>query len=263
MIYGIPTLMEFTDVRDLAKFCADHEFDFMEMNMTFPWFQTGTLSVQNLLRLKKQYGIGLTLHLHDQFNPFEFSAEMRQAHLDNFRFAAETAAGLDISRLTMHLLPGTYSSVNGEKKYLYDYLKTAYLDHVRTFRYLADRLLGNSDTVICIENTTGFHSFQQEAIDLLLESEHFGLTFDIGHNYKAGGGDEGFILAHEQKIRHFHIHDCSLRSNHLAFGAGGLDLVRYLKMAGSLDCPVVAEVKESSALVQSKQYLIEHGLWRR
>ena len=37
--------------------------------------------------------------------------------------------------------------------------------------------------------------------------------------------------------------------------------MRYLNMARSHDCPVVAEVKESSALIQSKAYLIGHDLW--
>ena len=261
MIYGIPTLMELSDAGDLAHFCAEQGFAFMEMNMTFPWFQQGTLSARRLRELKKETGIGLTIHLHDQFNPFEFSPEMRQAHLENYRFAAEIARELDIPLMTMHLLPGTYSSISGEKKYLYAHLRHLYLDHVRAFRHFADTLLEGTDVLTCIENTTGFLPFQQEAVDLLLESEHFGLTFDIGHNYKAGGGDEHFILAHAEKLRHFHIHDCSLRSNHLAFGAGGLDLVRYLNMARSADCPVVAEVKESSALIQSKAYLIGHNLW--
>ena len=35
MNYGIPTLMEFSDIEDLARFCAEHGFGFMEMNMTF------------------------------------------------------------------------------------------------------------------------------------------------------------------------------------------------------------------------------------
>ncbi|MBQ9009186.1 MAG: sugar phosphate isomerase/epimerase [Clostridia bacterium] len=263
MIYGIPSLLEFPTARDLAEFCAEHEFDFMEMNMTFPWFQAGVLSIPTLRELKQRYGIGLTIHLHDQFNPFEFSPELRQAHLDLFRFAAEVATQLDITRMTMHLMPGTYSTVNGEKKYLYEFLEPTYLHYVQTFGRFADNLLRDTDTLVCIENTTGFRPFHQDAIDLLLESDHFGLTFDIGHNYKAGGSDEAFILAHDRKLRHFHIHDCSFSSNHLAFGAGGLDLMRYLDMARSHDCSVVAEVKESSALVQSKDYLIRHGCWNR
>ncbi|MBQ8092322.1 MAG: sugar phosphate isomerase/epimerase [Clostridia bacterium] len=261
MNYGIPTLMEFPDIEDLAAFCRNHGFSFIEMNMTFPWFQMGSVTAERLRDLKNKYGIGLTIHLHDQVNPFEFSPEMRRGHLENIQFAMELADALDITRLTMHLIPGTYSSINGKKKYLYEQCKDHYLDLVQAFIRFADKSLDGSSTLICLENTGGFLPFQREAIDLMLQSDHFGLTFDIGHNYKAGGGDEAFILVHDQKLKHFHIHDCSLKSNHLAFGAAGLDLVRYLKMAESYGCSVVAEVKESSALLQSKKYLMDHKLW--
>ncbi len=261
MNYGIPTLMEFPDIDLLAAFCAEHGFGFMEMNMTFPWFQMDAVSADRLLSLKRKYGIGLTIHLHDQVNPFEFSPEMRRGHLENVDFALKLARALDISRLTMHLQPGTYSSMNGKKVYLYEHCRDRYLELVLAFRQFVEDRLQGMDAAVCIENTCGFLPFQQEGIDLMLRSEHFGLTFDIGHNYKAGGGDEAFILARAQKLKHFHIHDCSLRANHLAFGAGGLDLPRYLKMASSCGCSVVAEVKESSALIQSKAYLQNHSLW--
>ncbi len=261
MNLGIPTLMEFSDINELARFCSDHGFGFIEMNMTFPWFQMNAVNPDCLQKLKKQYGIALTIHLHDQVNPFEFSPEMRKGSIENIRFAIKLAEALSINKLTMHLQPGTYSSVNGKKKYLYEHCKDHYLELVLTFRSFVDEMLQGKDVSICIENTSGFLPVQKEAIELMLQSEHFGLTFDIGHNYKAGGGDESFILMHDNKLKHFHIHDCSIKSNHLAFGAGGLDLPRYLKMAEYYGCSAVAEVKESSALLRSKEYLVNHSLW--
>lgn len=261
MIYGIPTLMEFPDIGELAKFCADHGFGFVEMNMTFPWFQADAIQADRIRALKNAYGIGFTIHLHDQVNPFEFSPEMRRGSLENVRYAMKLAGELEIPRLSMHLQPGTYSSVNGKKTYLYEQCKERYLDHVCSFRSLAEEMLKGSCSIICIENTSGYLPFQQEAIELLLQSGQFGLTFDIGHSHKAGDHDEQYILAHDKKLRHFHIHDCSSKSNHLAFGAGELDLHRYLKMADQYDATVVAEVKESGALIRSKDYLKQNGLW--
>ena len=87
MIYGIPTLMEYSDNAVLFRFCAEQGYRFAEMNMTFPWFQPDVLSAAPLRALAKEYGIGLTIHLHDQVNPFEFSPEMRRAHLENVDFA--------------------------------------------------------------------------------------------------------------------------------------------------------------------------------
>ena len=261
MDYGIPTLLEFSDVSALARFCADNGFEFVEMNMTFPWFQMGAIDAEQIRTMKKRYGISFTIHLHDQVNPFEFSPELRRGSLENIRFAMELACELDMPRITMHLVAGTYSSINEKKTYLCEHCKDLYLDHVRAFtRIVEDNLKGHSP-LLCIENTSGFQPFQQEAVELMLKSDQFGLTFDIGHSYKAGGSDEQFILAHADKLRHFHIHDCSIKANHLAFGAGGLDLPRYLNLAEKNDCSVVVEVKESGALLRSKAYLIEHSLW--
>ncbi len=253
--------MEFPEAGALARFCAEQGFAFAEINMTFPWFQAGAVGADALRALKKEYGVGFTIHLHDQVNPFEFSPELRKGSLENLRFAMETSCGAGISRLTMHLQPGTYASVNGKKTYLYEQCRDRYLALVGDFVRFAEETLQGSNALICIENTSGFLPFQREAIDLMLRSPRFGLTFDIGHSFKAGGGDEPFILSHEDRLRHFHIHDCSFKANHLAFGDGGLDLTRYLRLAERLGCAAVAEVKESGALIRSREYLAEKGLW--
>lgn len=261
MIYGIPTLMEYSDIDTLACFCAEHGFGFVEMNTTFPWFQPDHINADIILRLKEKYGVDFTVHLHDQVNPFEFSPEMRRGCLENVLWVLKLARELNLPRINMHLLPGTYSTINGTKTYLYDYCLETYLGYVGEFRELVEKELRNSDTVFCIENTSGFKPFHKQAVQLLLESERFALTFDIGHSFRVGGTDESFILDYKDRIRHFHIHDCDVKANHLGFGEGQLDLVRYLRMAKELDATVVAEVKESGALLRSKEYMIRNGLW--
>ena len=260
MICGIPTLMEFSDAEVLTRFCAEQGFDFVEMNMTFPWFQPDRITPNAIRLLKQRYGVEFTVHLHDQVNPFEFSPDIRQGCLENAVWAMRLARELDLSRLNMHLMPGTYSSINGVKTYLYAFCEDIYLGHVRAFRDLAEKELEGCDTVFCIENTSGFHPFQKKAIEQLLESERIGLTFDIGHSFRTGGKDELFILEHKDRLRHFHIHDCSENANHLGFGEGQLDLARYLNMAKDLGSTVVAEVKESRALLRSREYMIRCGL---
>ena len=262
MTYGIPTLMEFDDISVLSRFCSENGYAFVEMNMTFPWFQPGAVDADRLRALAERDGIQWTIHLHDRVDPFEFSPEMRQAYLENVRFALSLGRALGMPRLNMHLMPGTYSAVNGKKVYLYGQCRERYLDHVRAFRDLVDQALRGTDTVFCIENTSGFLDFQREAIEILLGSPVFGLTFDIGHSFKSGGQDETYILTHRDRLRHFHLHDCSMKSNHLGFGMGGLDIPRYAALAAELDCTAVAEVKESGELTRSKAYLIERNLWQ-
>nr|AHF25623.1 xylose isomerase domain-containing protein [uncultured bacterium Contigcl_23] len=262
MICGIPTLMEYSDPDVLAAFCAEQGFGFVEMNMTFPWFQPGCLAADTVRTLSRKYGIGFTLHLHDQVNPFEFSPDIRQGFLENVRWAMRFARELNLPRITMHLLPGTYSSINGVKTYLCAHCQDTYLGCVRAFRDLVGKELSGCSTVFCIENTSGFLPFHRQAVRMLLESERFGLTFDIGHSFRSGGADERFILEHKNRICHFHIHDCDVKANHLGFGEGQLDVARYLKLAEGLGATVVAEVKESGALIRSRQYMIRNQLWK-
>ncbi len=261
MIYGIPTLMEYSDIDVLTRFCAEHGFGFVEMNMTFPWFQPDRITRDTIRLLKQKYGVDFTVHLHDQVNPFEFSPDMRQGCLENVVWAMRLARELDLPRLNMHMMTGTYSTINGVKTYLYAHCEDIYLGLVRAFGELVEQELKGSDTVFCIENTSGFLPFQKKAVELLLGSKRFGLTFDVGHSFRTNGNDERFLLEHRDRICHFHIHDCSEKANHLGFGEGQLDLVRYLNMAKELDSTVVAEVKESCALLRSREYLIRNSLW--
>lgn len=135
-----------------------------------------------------------------------------------------------------------------------------YLSYVRDFVALVeDKLKDMQDVVFCIENTSGFKTYHRHAIELMLASPVFGLTFYIGHNYKASEDDESFILSHADKLRHFHIHDGTAKSNHVALGDGVLDIDRYIKKAERFDCPIVIEVKESSSLRSSLNYMNNHG----
>ena len=205
------------------------------------------------------------MSLHDraaQFAPFAALSgydDMVTAHLENVRFALDLACALDMPRLNMHLLPGTYSSVNGVKSYLYAYCRGRYLDCVRAFRDLVAARLRGRDTVFCLENTSGWLPFQHEAVEILLEAPCFGLTFDVGHDFRIGGRDEAFILSHQDRLRHFHIHDCDGRANHLALGDGRVDVPRFLRLADRLNATALIEVKESGALIRSAEYLRKNG----
>ena len=81
MKYGMPSLIEFRTVEEHVRFCAEHGLDFYELNLAFPWFQSDKLDVDELVRLKKQYGIDYTVHFHDEINPFDFAPELRAGAL--------------------------------------------------------------------------------------------------------------------------------------------------------------------------------------
>lgn len=260
MIFGMPSLIEFRTVEEHARFCAEYDLVFFELNLALPWFQSDKIDPDELLKIKERYGIDYTVHFHDEINPFDFCPEMRAGCRDNVSYVLDLARHIGAKRVNMHLLNGTYSAVNGQKVYAYGLCEEEYLGFVRTFIDMVEKKMsGMDDCIFCIENTSGFRFYHKHAIELMLKSPVFGLTFDIGHNYKASEDDESFILEHSDRLRHFHIHDVTAKSNHVALGTGVLDVDRYLEMARKFDCPAVIEVKESSSLSSSLNYMKNHG----
>lgn len=120
---------------------------------------------------------------------------------------------------------------------------------------MCETAIGNCGIRICIENCDGFRNFQKEALDILLESPVFGLTFDIGHNHGSGGVDEPYIMAREGLLCHMHMHDALGKKNHLALGTGEMDIRKYLLLAEKQNCRVVLETKTVQGLKQSVQWL--------
>ncbi len=261
MKFGTPSLIEFHSLEENVRFCARSGLSFFEMNLTFPWFQSDKIDPSKMVALKEEYGIDYTLHFHDQLNPFDFSPELRRGSIDNVLYGLDLARKVGAKGITMHMINGTYSAVNGVKVYAYDVCEDEYLSNVRSFVDICASEMDGMDATFNIENTKGFMSYQKDAIETMLQNPHFGLTFDIGHNYKASVDDEAFILAHGDRIRHFHIHDVNEKSNHIALGTGIIDMEKYLAMLGRYNCTTVIEVKESRALLESIEFLKDHGVF--
>ena len=88
------------------------------------------------------------------------------------------------------------------------------------------RILVEPEPGLLIENSTQFLELFRH-----LDSEVFGLNFDVGHFFCVG--EEPAVLIQELKnvIHHFHIEDIatSRRHHHLLLGDGAIDLPRVLE----------------------------------
>ncbi len=117
--------------------------------------------------------------------------------------------------------------------------------------------IGGSGIMMAVENTDGFRDYEKVAIAYLLESPEFGLTWDIGHSKAIREADISFLMEHQDKLIHFHIHDGTETPprNHLALGDGEIDLDARLKLAAERNARCVLETKTISALKQSVRWL--------
>ena len=123
------------------------------------------------------------------------------------------------------------------------------------FRDRCGEAAGGSDVKICIENSDGYTDFQIEALDILLESPAFGLTYDIGHDHAINGQDEPVILRRREKLVHFHFHDAQGKKNHLPLGTGEIDLTEKLRLAEAGNSRIVLETKTIEGLRRSAGWL--------
>lgn len=252
---GMPTLIELASFEENAALCAELGLDFVELNMNLPIFQPGRMDTEKLRKIADRYGVGVTVHLDEnldvcEFNPYVAEAYRRTA-VESIGLAKELGAPL----LNMHLSKGVYFTLPDQKVFLYDTYSGEYIESMRRFASVCGEAAG--DVQILIENTSGFTDFHREALEMLLESPVFGLTFDVGHNHGCGDRDEAFIRAHKAKLRHMHLHDALGKRDHLALGSGELDLEGYLDLACETDSSVVVEVKTVTGLRQSMEWIKE------
>ena len=137
------------------------------------------------------------------------------------------------------------------------------LKHILHFRRMCEEWIGGADIRIAVENTDGFRDYERRAIEGLLASGCFVLTWDIGHSKAARETDLPFILSHKDRLRHFHIHDGKENppKNHLALGDGEIDLKARLSLADECGASCVLETKTVEALRKSVAWLKAEGVW--
>ena len=255
MFWGIPTLIENNSIDESINLCKKLGFNFIELNMNLPQYQLENIDVEKLNRLKEENNIFYTIHLDENLNVSDFNSYVANAYLKTVLDTIKIANLLDVKIINMHLSKGVYFTLPDKKVYLFEKYRENYLQSITSFRNTIEKKLKNTDIKICIENTNGYTDFQIQAIDILLQSSFFALTFDIGHNHCIGGNDEKIIMERETKLSHIHLHDAQDKKDHLALGTGTVNVEKYIKLAKNHNCTVVLETKTVDALKKSVEWL--------
>ena len=272
MQFGMPTLIENRTLEENVELCRSLGLKFIELNMNFPEYQTDRLEdTDTLLRLAEKAGIYYTIHLDENLNIADFNHLVSDAYLETVRRSVEVAKKLLCLRdrfgegsrpltLNMHMHHGIFITLPDRKVQMYDRDFDTYLASFARFRSLCGEWIGDSDIMIAVENTDGFREYEKKAIDFLLESPKFGLTWDIGHSKAVGEKDVPFLLERKDRLIHFHIHDGTETppKNHLALGDGEIDLKERLQLAEERNARCVLETKTIAALKKSVRWLGEN-----
>lgn len=259
MQFGMPTLIEIRQLEDTMELCRELGLDFVELNMNLPDYQTDRLKdIGSFLERKERYQIGYTIHLDENLNVCDFNTDVAEAYLRTVKRTIAAAKALGAPIINMHMNHGVYFTLPDRKVELFAVYQQEYRNAWKRFRRMCEEEIGDADIRICIENTDGYRDYEREAICYLLESPVFGLTWDIGHSHSVQNIDEPFLMEHEERLYHFHIHDASGEKNHRALGTGEIDLPQRLRIAEKHCCRCVLETKTVKALRQSMEWLKEY-----
>lgn len=262
IIFGMPTLIEKSSARENAELCARLGLRFVELNMNLPEYQVPEIEKTDALRaLAEEMGIFWTIHLDENLNIADFNPLVAEAYRETVRRTIRLARELKAPVINMHLHHGIYITLPDRKVMMYERNRKEYLEAFRLFREMCEETVGDSPIRITVENTDGFREYEKETVELLLDSPVFGLTWDIGHSRAVKEKDEPFLMAHEENLTHFHIHDGTAEPprNHLALGDGEIDLDGRLDLARKHGCRCVLETKTVDALEKSVAWLKERG----
>ena len=269
MQFGMPTLIENHTLEENAALCEALGLRFIELNMNFPEYQVDRLEqTDELVRIAEQHHLYYTVHLDENLNIADFNPLVTKAYLETVRRTILAAKALLPLRdrygdpaqpltLNMHMHHGIYITLPDRKVQMYERNFETYIQSFAVFRSLCEEWIGDSSIMMAVENTDGFRDYEKKMIAYLLESKKFGLTWDIGHSKAIREADVSFLMEHQDKLIHFHIHDGTETPprNHLTLGDGEIDLDARLKLAAERNARCVLETKTISALKQSVRWL--------
>lgn len=256
----MPTLIENTSLEDCCVLCSRLELQFVELNLNFPQYQLEFLQADVLQSLMQKYGVYFTLHLDENMNVADFNPLVADAYKKTAYQALELAKKIRMPILNMHFSNGIYITLPEKRCFLFDEYYDNFAASLADFRDRCVEIIGDDRIKICVENTDGWDKeFQKNGIEVLLASEKFGLTLDVGHNAGTNADDEGYIK-NTRRLSHMHLHDAIGKEHHLELGNGQLDIEGYVKLARENGCRCVLETKTIKALTGSVEYLKAHNL---
>lgn len=256
MEFGMPTLIENRNLEETVALCKEPGLQFVELNMNFPAYQIPHLEETDYLHeLAVKNGIYFTIHLDENLNVCDFNPLVAEAYLETVERTLKVAEKIKAPLLNMHMNSGIYITLPDRKVRLFEEYKEEYMAAIYRFRLMCEQTAKSAGIKICIENTDGYQSYEKEAIDYLLQSEMFALTWDIGHSHTCENVDEDFLMKRKDRLYHFHIHDGLGSKNHQTLGTGEIDLHQRIGIARECGCRCVVETKTIDALRRSAGWL--------
>lgn len=252
LLLGMPSLLELGTIEDNVRLCVELGLNFIELNMNLPQFQLDRIDAERLLNLKRNNNIFFTFHLSEETDIANFNSKIRNAYKETIKEVIELSKLAGCPIINMHMNTGTYFTLPEGKSYLNEKYNAEFNNYILDFSTSVDEYIGDSKVKILIENTGIYKlNFIGKAVDVLLKSDNFLLTLDVGHDLSSGLTDSSFIMERKHKLKHLHLHDGIGKINHLPLFAGEINILQKLALARETNSTCVIETKTIEALKYS------------
>ena len=249
---GMPTLMEFTNIKENLEIAKQLNLDFLELNINMQYCTPTDELRLKLIEYKSEYNIDFTMHFYDTLDISSTSKYYRNYLYTEFSEIGKHLEGI-VHKMVLHLDPGAFMTINSTKKYVYGFDKS-YISRTLNTLITIREILHTFGISIVLENVP-IHPFM-ENLYKELNDHAFMFCFDIGHdviynNYLFSS----FKEKHNLFISHMHMHNVAGLKDHQELSVGDLDIDSYIDYAADHNIDVVIEVKDVENLRKSVSYI--------
>ena len=253
---GMPSLIELDTIEENTELCKELGFNFIELNMNFPYNMIDKIDPSYLRNLAMKNNIEFTMHMPDDADTASFYDEVKKGYLKLFIDTIKWARESNVKLLNMHIAKGAYMTLPDKKVYINEKYSDEYISSFLNSMKVISEAAKKNEIIVCIENSSNFGlNYVQKILEESLLLDNIFLTWDVGHDYISNYSDKKTILNHKNKIRHMHLHDASQNNDHLALNEGELNIIEHINFASNHKLSMLVEVKSKEALIKSVQWL--------
>lgn len=236
------------------RFAGENNFGHVELLLDHPSFYHEKIAPEEVTELSNSYDVEVLIHASAiNTNFISISSEMRRASYREIEKTVLFAEKCDAKLVTVHIgwNPG-FITARGFvfREEWYD----RHNEKVLTEEFLP---FIRENEIVAIENTINISGGIMRALERIIEETEAKLTFDIGH-FSVKGGHELF-LENFDRVENVHLHDNRKEyDEHLQLGKGEIDFELIPK---DYDRYLTLELRDEDAILRSRDFIMESGLW--
>jgi len=250
--FGMPTLMELDTIKQNLDLAKKLKLDFLELNINMNYCYPTPECRTELLKLKEEYQIDLSLHYYDTVDVSSQNKNYREFLYKDIRELASNLNGV-IDRMIVHIEPGAFMTIHSEKRYVYKFDKGYEKRTVDTLKKVK-AILNEFNILLMLENVP-IHPFMENLYKSLGEND-FTFCWDIGHDLIYNNKlFSSFKEKYNLQVGHMHMHNVDNLKDHQELQKGQLDIPKYIEFAHKNNLNVVIEVKDIDNLTKSVNYI--------